>query len=117
MFGVTLAILNRFFKTSTYAKSSEVDDWIFLLLLFFAGLTGFILEIGVYWGSSEPWIYYSFFIHLVFSGTLLFIFPFSKFAHVVYRPLALWINKGKVVVKIPKYSETEELKTPKATTN
>ncbi|MHA2099773.1 MAG: 4Fe-4S dicluster domain-containing protein [Candidatus Kariarchaeaceae archaeon] len=117
MFGVTLAILNRLFKTSTYSKSSEIDDWIFLLLLFFAGLTGFILEIGVYWGSSEPWIYYSFFVHLVFSGTLLAIFPFSKFAHVVYRPVALWVNKGKVVIKIPKYSETEEIRATKTATN
>ena len=117
MFGVTLAIYNRLFKTSTYSKSSEIDDWIFLLLLWFAGLTGFILEIGVYWGSSEPWIYYSFFVHLVFSGTLLFIFPFSKFAHVVYRPVALWVNKGKVVIKLPKYSETEEIRTAKTVTN
>lgn len=117
MFGVTLAIYNRLFKTSTYSKSTEIDDWIFLLLLFFAGLTGFIVEMGVYWDSSEPWIYYSFFIHIVFSGTLLFLFPFSKFAHVVYRPVALWVNKGKVVVKIPKYSESEDLITTKTTTN
>ncbi|MHA2252550.1 MAG: 4Fe-4S dicluster domain-containing protein [Candidatus Kariarchaeaceae archaeon] len=94
MYGVTLSIIDRLRRKTTYTQNSTMGDWILLILLFTTGLTGFLLEIGLYMDAAD-WMYYAFYIHLVVAAVLLFLIPFTKFSHIIYRPVALWIHKSK----------------------
>ncbi|MEW5994443.1 MAG: quinone-interacting membrane-bound oxidoreductase complex subunit QmoC [Candidatus Zixiibacteriota bacterium] len=63
-------------------------DYLFLYVIFFAGLTGMASWLTRY--SGVPLLaYISYFIHLVFVFVLLWYMPYSKFAHMFYRTLAL----------------------------
>ena len=51
------------------------------------------MEILVYLPPNP--IYFHFFVlHVTLAVELLLLLPFSKFAHVVYRPVALWIHRN-----------------------
>jgi len=63
-------------------------DYLFLYVVFFAGITGmFSWLIRVADFALAAYIMY--FIHLVFVYFLLWYMPYSKFAHMFYRTLAL----------------------------
>ncbi len=71
-------------------KYSHPSDWAFLLLLALSVLSGYVMLFFRF--SNMPMAAYgTFAFHLVVVFDLLVTFPFSKFAHVVYRPVALWI--------------------------
>jgi nitrate reductase gamma subunit len=53
------------------------------------GLTGFVLEVAVYVSALDGIGYWFFLVHVVLAMELLVLFPFSKFAHDLFRPLAL----------------------------
>jgi ferredoxin len=95
MYGVTLSIIGRIRRDTIYAQNSTVGDWTLLILLFLTGLTGFIIEIGFYADITDDWMYFTFYLHLVVAAVLLFMIPFTKFSHLLYRPMALWIHKSK----------------------
>jgi quinone-modifying oxidoreductase subunit QmoC len=63
-------------------------DYLFLYIIFFTGLTGMgawlIRATGI--GTLA---YITYFIHMVFVFFLLWYMPYSKFAHMIYRTLAL----------------------------
>jgi nitrate reductase gamma subunit len=90
MYGAGYFIYKRLKKDEVFSKFSHFSDWIFLILLFFGGLTGFLVTAFLYAGWAEA-TYAALVIHLMVSFDLLITLPFTKFAHAVYRPFALWI--------------------------
>ncbi|MBN1677684.1 MAG: respiratory nitrate reductase subunit gamma [Candidatus Thermoplasmatota archaeon] len=90
MIGAAYFIYKRVKKDEVFSTFSHFSDWIFLILLFFGGLTGFMVTSFLYAGMAEA-TYISLVIHLMFSFDLLITLPFTKFAHAMYRPFALWI--------------------------
>jgi ferredoxin len=93
MYGTSVAIAERYRKPDKYASHSLLSDWLFLWLLWLSGLTGFVLEVALYLPSMSTWGYIVFLIHVVFAMDLVVLLPFTKFAHAIYRPLALLIHE------------------------
>ncbi len=92
MYGTSLAIVSRFRKPDKFYSHSLLSDWLFLWLLFLIGLTGFLLELAIYLPTGTTWGYVIFFVHVVIGMEIVILLPFTKFAHAVYRPLALLIH-------------------------
>ena len=75
-------------------KYSHPSDWAFLLLLALSVLSGYAMLFFRF--THMPMAaYWTFAFHLVVVFDLLVTFPFSKFAHVIYRPVALWLAELK----------------------
>ncbi len=74
------------------AGKSAYSDWLFLSILALTTLTGF----------SSQWLrladlrvaYPMYFVHLLFVFFLLVYIPYSKFAHLIYRGLAMFHAAG-----------------------
>jgi ferredoxin len=96
MYGTTVAFVYRFKKVAHQYKNTRLADWTLLGSLWLAGLTGFWMEVAVMANASPVRDDASavslaiFLIHTVISMQLVLLFAFSKFAHAVYRPLALF---------------------------
>jgi quinone-modifying oxidoreductase subunit QmoC len=69
-------------------------DYLFLYVLFFTGLTG-MLSWLVRYTESPGLAYPTYFAHMVFVFFLLWYMPYSKFAHMIYRTLAIVYAKQK----------------------
>ncbi|RKY19819.1 MAG: hypothetical protein DRP90_04230 [Planctomycetota bacterium] len=94
VYGSTLALKLRFTKPDKYWSHSRPSDWLFLWLVFLAGITGFLLEACVYMPDQAGFFgRVVFLVHVVASMDLLILFPFTKFAHAIYRPFALFFNE------------------------
>jgi heterodisulfide reductase subunit C len=94
MYGSLYFIVERFASKDSYSKYSHESDWVFLALLFLSGLTGFVLDLFKW--LNMPWpTYIAFAAHLVVVFDLLVSFPFTKFAHAMYRPFAVWIAEAR----------------------
>jgi quinone-modifying oxidoreductase subunit QmoC len=85
--GCFLMILNRL-KKSEQVGTSTFADWALLWVLLLVTLTGLITE-GLHYARLEPHRFVAYFIHLVFVFTLLMYLPYSKFAHLIYRAVAM----------------------------
>ena len=90
LYGTSMAFMRRFRKDDVSYEKSTSSDWIFLMLMWLAGVTGFLLEIGVYLPAAA-WSYWMLLAHLIVVGELLLLAPFTKFAHAVYRSIALYL--------------------------
>jgi len=87
MLGGALLIFRR------WADKDEVGangyaDYLFLYVIFIAGLTG-VLSWLMRIADSASLAYPSYYVHLVAVWFLLWYMPYSKFAHMFYRTLAL----------------------------
>jgi len=94
LYGSLYFIISRLKKKEAYSMYSYHTDWIFLILLLLAGVTGFLLTIFIKTNMPMP-SYIMFAVHLVVVFDLLISAPYTKFAHAIYRPLALWINNTR----------------------
>ena len=92
LYGTSVMILRRLRKADRYTSRSTFMDWTFLVLLLLAGLGGFLVDLAQYAGLPV-WAYGFMLFHLVVVFDLLVLIPFTKFAHVVYRPMALWLSR------------------------
>jgi nitrate reductase gamma subunit len=90
IYGTTILIVRRLRKSDRSSVHSTTSDWTFLIMLWVAGVTGFILELALYLPSAPAWGYPTFLIHVAVAMALVLLVPFGKFAHVLYRPVALF---------------------------
>ncbi|MFN8138000.1 MAG: 4Fe-4S dicluster domain-containing protein [Propionicimonas sp.] len=90
MYGVTWFMIRRWQETRQCNDSSKPSDWLFLVLLWTAGLTGFVIEAALYAEPVPGWGYWVFLLHVAIAMELVLFLPFTKFAHVMYRPVSLF---------------------------
>jgi ferredoxin len=90
VYGSSVAIANRLLKTDGASTYSTPSDWIFLVLLWLSGASGFVLEISLYLPEPQAWGYWILLFHVAASMELVLLVPFTKFAHAVYRTIALY---------------------------
>ncbi len=83
--------LYRRFKDKEKAGKSTYSDWLFLWVLALTTLTGFLSEI-LRLTNIPPLAYWVYFVHLVFIFFLLVYIPYSKFAHLAYRFVAMFYS-------------------------
>ncbi len=90
VYGTTVLAWRRLRHSDRASKHSGASDWTFLSLLWIAGVTGFVLELGLYLPAAPTWGYAVFLIHVAVAMALVLLAPFGKFAHAFYRPVALF---------------------------
>lgn len=100
-YGVTVAILLRLKKTEPgsllsarqhYYSHTSGFDWLFLGLLWLISVTGFVITAAIYVPAAGSWLYILFLIHVILAMELLILMPFTKFAHAIYRTMAIWFQ-------------------------
>ena len=91
LYGAGLALYYRMVKITDAYANSKLADWVFLWSLWIAGLTGFWMEIAVMLGGNTPVNQVVLVIHVIIAMELVLLFAFSKFAHALYRPVALYM--------------------------
>jgi quinone-modifying oxidoreductase subunit QmoC len=97
LIGLSLMIANRLKGGANVSKTSYTD-WLLIVVIATLAVTGVVVEILRY-ADVSPLAYYVYFVHLVSAFMLLIYLPYSKFAHLVYRMVAMvysnWITPGR----------------------
>ena len=87
-----LVFMFRRFADQEKAGKTTYTDWLFVTVLLLVAVTGFLAQI--FRMAETPGIAYpTYFVHLCLVFFLLAYSPFSKFAHVFYRPTAMLIGR------------------------
>ena len=73
--------------------NSSYFDWLFLFFIAGTGFTGLLTEL-LRWAGSTSSTYFFYMIHLMFVLALFLYAPFSKFAHLGYRTIAITWGKS-----------------------
>ena len=89
------AMVGRVRKKDPSRRFSQATDWMFLVLLLMAAVSGILLDAFV--GLSMPLaVYVTFTAHLAIVVPLLALeVPFAKWAHLAYRPFGLYFSRLK----------------------
>ncbi|MFI5254419.1 MAG: 4Fe-4S dicluster domain-containing protein [Candidatus Limnocylindrales bacterium] len=90
VYGATSLIVRRLRGAERSVRHSTSADWTFLALVWIAGVTGFAVELALYLPGAPAWGYWVFLFHVAVAMELVLLAPFMKFAHAVYRPVALF---------------------------
>jgi ferredoxin len=88
--GTVYFIRSRFRKNYIQYKKSHGTDWVFVILLFLIVLSGIAQHIFHRTGLYE-WANITYIAHLMCVVPWLLRMPFSKWAHLIYRPLAMYL--------------------------
>ncbi|MEW6115183.1 MAG: hypothetical protein AB1664_23840, partial [Thermodesulfobacteriota bacterium] len=117
-FVVGLAImLVRRIGNPEQAGNSSYFDWFFLWIIFGTGATGLITELSR-WAGSVSGAYFFYMVHLMFVLALLLYLPFSKFAHLGYRTIAIaWgksVGRNMTVPVVPNFVPPVRAEEPEA---
>lgn len=98
--GLAIMLVRRL-TVPEQAGGSSYFDWFFLFIICGTGITGLLTELIRYAGSpAGAYILYT--IHLMFVLALLLYLPFSKFAHLGYRTVAItWAKATGRNVNLP----------------
>jgi len=91
LIGLVIVIKERL-NTDPAKRKNTYQDWYLLIVLLGVGTTGLLLEIVRVTGY-EGLSYIFYFIHLVMIFLLIGYFPYSKFAHIFYRFVAILHSK------------------------
>ena len=105
VYGTTLAIASRLRRSDETTKHSTASDWSFLALLWLTGMSGFALEIAVYLPGNPIWAYWTLLSHIAVAVELILLLPFTKFAHVLYRTMAIFVHSLKPLPEQKKVPE------------
>ncbi|HEX9107418.1 MAG TPA: 4Fe-4S dicluster domain-containing protein [Longimicrobiales bacterium] len=92
VYGTTLLIWKRLRRASRAASESRFPDWLLLALLWLTGVTGFAIELALYLPHAPTWGYWLFLLHVAVAIELVLLLPFTKLAHAIYRPVALYFH-------------------------
>jgi hypothetical protein len=85
------AIHGRLRKTEVHLKHSHESDWIFLIMLMLVTITG-VLQHVLHRSGAEMAANIAYVVHLALVVPMLTLeVPFSKWAHLAYRPLAMYL--------------------------
>jgi len=85
--GLTWVIADRV-KGGKNAETSTIYDWSFILILYTVVITGIVIEMLRF--ADVPGLAYPlYFVHLVVVFSLLIYFAYSRFAHMIYRTVAM----------------------------
>jgi len=103
--GSWLMIQNRRAQAAAGKLSSSPYDLFFLYIIFGVGVTGFLAQAFRFLGAPHLVAYSTYFLHLVLVFSLLIYSPYSKFAHFVYRTVALIHHRYQELGAAPAGSE------------
>jgi hypothetical protein len=98
-FGLVFFVYGRIKKDQENNKHSHFTDWTFLFLLSGTVITGILVHI--FRISGLPYAtYYVYVIHLMILVPMLMIeVPFSKWAHLTYRPFAVYFSNLQIAAQ------------------
>ena len=85
--GLGILIIRRM-TNRDQVGANGYSDWLFLIMLFLVFLTGWSTQF-LRLAETNYLAYGIYYIHLVFVFFLLWYMPYSKFAHMLYRTMAL----------------------------
>ena len=85
--GTVMLLVNRF-RDSEKFRHSTYFDWFFILILAGVAFTGVLSEV-LRLGQVAQAMYGVYYVHLVLIFALLVYAPYSKFAHLLYRTVAM----------------------------
>ena len=95
LYGSTYALIGRLRKSKAPYKKSHGTDWMFLVLLQLTALTGIFIHFTRLLDWPMP-TYVLYVVHMMFAIPMLVLeVPFSKWAHLAYRPVVLFLTKVK----------------------
>jgi hypothetical protein len=89
------ALISRFKKRGQMHKFSELGDWLFLILLFMIALTALATHIFLSIGFEMGAYYTYVFFLVVLAQWAIVIVPFGKWTHIIYRPIAIYLQAVK----------------------
>ncbi len=92
VYGTTVTAFFRMTKRSDYYAGTRFSDALFLGLMWLTGLSGFFVTIVEY-TTLASWHHWVLIVHVIIAFELLILIPFTKFAHILYRPIALWVHE------------------------
>jgi hypothetical protein len=95
MYGTTYAIIGRLKKSKAPYKNSHGTDWMFLILLQLTTMTGIFIHFTRLLDLPMP-TYVLYVIHMMVAIPMLVLeVPFAKWAHLAFRPVAIFLMKVK----------------------
>jgi quinone-modifying oxidoreductase subunit QmoC len=83
--GTSALIISRLRKVAD--QKSGYPDWLFLVSFWLLTVSGILVELARFlnWGSA----YHLYFFHLVMVWMIILYLPYTKFAHIIFRIIAL----------------------------
>ncbi|MFC1825033.1 4Fe-4S dicluster domain-containing protein [Thermodesulfobacteriota bacterium] len=95
LYGTTYAMIGRIRKSKAPYKNSHGTDWMFLILLQLTTLTGIFIHFTRLLDWPMP-TYVLYVVHMMFAIPMLVLeVPFSKWAHLAFRPVVLYLTRVK----------------------
>lgn len=87
------AIRGRLKRVGAQFQHSHESDWIFLVMILIVALTGIVQHV-LHRSGAETAANVAYLVHLSLVVPMLVLeVPFSKWSHLVYRPLALYLRQ------------------------
>jgi heterodisulfide reductase subunit C/energy-converting hydrogenase Eha subunit A len=112
VYGAGAALYGRIRKNRPIHKFSHASDWIFPILLLTVSITGILQHTFRYMGLPLA-TYYTYVIHLAAAFPMLVLeVPFGKWAHLYYRPLAIYFHQVKTKALEIKQQKLQEAAAP-----
>jgi len=109
LFGLIYFSIGRIRKSSEKFKFSHLTGWLFIILLFLTTLTGILVHFFRIYGLVEP-TYYMYIIHLAILVPMICVeVPFSKWSHLAYRPIAIYLFNLKKKAENRSYEKNPQL--------